>query len=348
VPHDAPNLADLRAAAVVFNGFANVDSTWLSLVDATKPAVDLAHAEHRTMLLRWLNSWGCRIRYPREGEPAPFDTGISAWWESWRSALPQVSLALLTDADIDATATAYAELAAVEVSAGRTRRSLGPTAAAKALYALRPQAIMPWDAAIARQLHADRDGAAFGRHLRLGRAWASAVIEESGGGENAVPGLVGRPAVSLAKILDEYLYVTITMAGQEARSQKSGRGARSRKDDTPITADDVRAVALSLPRAYEALVGDRVKFRVGRIVFLALSPDETVMGFGYPREERAALIASEPDKFFWPRASDMRYQWLRVWLNKIDHDELREIIVGSWKMTVPKKVWSEFWPVTKS
>jgi hypothetical protein len=109
-----------------------------------------------------------------------------------------------------------------------------------------------------------------------------------------------------------------------------------------VTADDVREIALSLPRAYEALVGDRVKYRVGRIVFLSLSRDETVLGFGYPREERAALIAAEPEKFFWPLPSDMRYQWVRCWLAAIDHDELREIIVNSWRMCVPKKVWNEY------
>jgi len=109
-----------------------------------------------------------------------------------------------------------------------------------------------------------------------------------------------------------------------------------------VTAEDVRAIALSLPRAYEALVRDRVKFRVGRIVFASLSPDETVMGFGYPREERPALIASEPEKYFWPMPSDMRYQWVRCWLAAIDIDELRQIIVESWRMCVPKKVWAEY------
>jgi hypothetical protein len=109
-----------------------------------------------------------------------------------------------------------------------------------------------------------------------------------------------------------------------------------------VAADDVRAIALSLPRAYEALVRDQVKFRVGRIVFASLSPDETVLGFGFPREERAALIASEPEKFFWPLPSDMRYQWIRVWLAAIDHDELRELVVNAWRMTVPKKVWQEY------
>ncbi len=109
-----------------------------------------------------------------------------------------------------------------------------------------------------------------------------------------------------------------------------------------VTAEDVREIALSLPRAYEALVRDRVKFRVGRIVFASLSPDETVLGFGFPKEERAALIASDPEKFFWPVQSDLRYNWVRVWLAALDYDELRELVVNSWRMTVPKKVWREY------
>ncbi|MBO0731599.1 MAG: MmcQ/YjbR family DNA-binding protein [Acidimicrobiaceae bacterium] len=109
-----------------------------------------------------------------------------------------------------------------------------------------------------------------------------------------------------------------------------------------MTADDVRAIALGLPRAYEVLVRDRVKFRVGRIVFVALSRDETVMGFGYPKDEREALIESAPDKFHLPARSDMRYNWVHVWLDRIDHDELRELVVDAWRMVVPKKVWSEY------
>ena len=109
-----------------------------------------------------------------------------------------------------------------------------------------------------------------------------------------------------------------------------------------VTAEDVRAIALSLPRAYEALVRDRVKFRVGKIVFVSLSPDETVMGFGYPKDARDGLIAAEPAKFHLPVPSDMRYNWVRVWLAAIDHDELRELIEDSWRMTVPKKVWNEY------
>ena len=104
------------------------------------------------------------------------------------------------------------------------------------------------------------------------------------------------------------------------------------------TAQDVRRLALALPRAYEALVRDYVKFRVGRIVFLSISPDEELIGFGFPKEERAALVASEPDKFIMPVRSDERYNWVRARLAKLDQAELAELVVDAWRMCVPKRV----------
>ena len=105
-----------------------------------------------------------------------------------------------------------------------------------------------------------------------------------------------------------------------------------------VTIDDVRELALTLERSYEALVRDRVKFRVGRIVYLAFSRDETLMGFAFPKEERDALIASEPEKFMMPKPSDQRYHWVVVRLDAIDEAEMREIVVDAWRMVVPKRV----------
>ncbi len=105
-----------------------------------------------------------------------------------------------------------------------------------------------------------------------------------------------------------------------------------------VTIDDVRELALTLPRSYEALVRDRVKFRVGRIVYVAFSRDETLMGFAFPKEERDALVAGEPDKFLLPGKSDLRYNWVVVRLAAIDADEMRELVLDAWRMVVPKKV----------
>jgi hypothetical protein len=105
-----------------------------------------------------------------------------------------------------------------------------------------------------------------------------------------------------------------------------------------VTIDDARTIAATLPRSYEALVRDQVRLRVGRTVYAAFDDDDTVMGFAFPREERDALVAAEPDKFLMPRPSDVRYRWVCVRLDAIDLDELRELLVDAWRMCVPKKV----------
>jgi hypothetical protein len=106
--------------------------------------------------------------------------------------------------------------------------------------------------------------------------------------------------------------------------------------------DDVRRIALGLPRAYEAVVRDHIRFRVGSLVFASVSPDESLLGFGYPRDEREALVASDPATFLMPADSDLRYQWVRLRLAEIDVDELEELLVDAWRMCVPKKVQREF------
>jgi len=104
------------------------------------------------------------------------------------------------------------------------------------------------------------------------------------------------------------------------------------------TIDGVRRLALSLPRTEEALVRDRVKFRVGRIVYLAFSRDESVMGFAFPKEERDALVSSRPSAFQMPSPSDLRYNWVEAWLDQLDNREMHELVVEAWRMVVPRGV----------
>src|SRR4029453_1625349 len=105
-----------------------------------------------------------------------------------------------------------------------------------------------------------------------------------------------------------------------------------------VTAEDVRRLAITLPRTEEHLIRDQVKFRVGRIVYIAIAADEKSMGFGFPKEERAALVAAEPEKFFLPAKSDMRYNWVRVWLGAIDEAGLRAVGGEGGALGVRKRV----------
>jgi hypothetical protein len=115
-----------------------------------------------------------------------------------------------------------------------------------------------------------------------------------------------------------------------------------RCDATVVTPDDIRAIVRDLPRAYEVIVRDRVKWRVRSIVFAALSRDETVLGFGFPRDERAGALAAEPELFLPPAKSDERYQWLNARMDALDVDRLRELVVDAWAMCVPKSVARDY------
>ena len=94
----------------------------------------------------------------------------------------------------------------------------------------------------------------------------------------------------------------------------------------------------TIPFDWWALVRDRVKFRVARIVYLAFSRDESQMGFAFPKEWREVLVGSDPEKFLMPVGGDLRYNWVEVRLAALQPEEMREFVVDAWRMVVPKSV----------
>jgi hypothetical protein len=109
-----------------------------------------------------------------------------------------------------------------------------------------------------------------------------------------------------------------------------------------VTMDEVRAFARTLPRSSEAFVRGRVKFRIGRIVYLSFSRDGSVMGFAFPKEWRTALVESDPEKFSLPSTADMRYHWAHVRLAAVGTEEMRELVEDAWAFCVPKGVAEEY------
>jgi hypothetical protein len=110
----------------------------------------------------------------------------------------------------------------------------------------------------------------------------------------------------------------------------------------PVTIDEIRELAVSLPRSREAFVRGSVKFRIGQIVYLSLAADGSTMGCGFPKEFREAAIAAEPEKFSLPRESDLRFNWIHVNLAAIDHEEMRDLVENAWSICVPKYVAREY------
>jgi hypothetical protein len=102
------------------------------------------------------------------------------------------------------------------------------------------------------------------------------------------------------------------------------------------TVAEVRVLARTLPRTTEHLIRDRVKFRVGAIVYVAFSADETTMGVAYPKADRAGLVAAEPDLFFLPGPADLRFSWVGCHLDRLGPDRMTELVTEAWRMVVPK------------
>lgn len=102
--------------------------------------------------------------------------------------------------------------------------------------------------------------------------------------------------------------------------------------------DDVLALGAGLERSYHAYVRGRLKFRVGQLVYVAFSRDESMMGFAFPKEERAALVASDPRKFQMPSRPDLRFNWVLADLASLEPSEARELVVDAWRMVVPDKL----------
>jgi hypothetical protein len=136
-------------------------------------------------------------------------------------------------------------------------------------------------------------------------------------------GLLDEPVEELSRVLGGYLHPAY-----------SGW--------VPVTVDEIRELAASLPRSYEAHVRGRVKFRIGQIVYLSLAPDGSTMGCGFPKEFRTAAVEAEPHKFELPSETDMRFNWIHVRLAAIDREEMRDLVEDAWARAVPKYVAEEY------
>jgi hypothetical protein len=126
------------------------------------------------------------------------------------------------------------------------------------------------------------------------------------------------------------------------RRQATVRTKPHRASTRGVTIDEVRELARGLPRAYEVVVRGRLKFRVGSIVWLAFSADETEMGFAFPKEWREALVEGDPETFLMPGPADLKYNWAVARLGALDRDEMCDLVLEAWSMVVPQYVVDDF------
>jgi hypothetical protein len=206
------NLSQLAFACYVYRRRKG-DADYVALRADIGYAPDLADRESALTMLKWLNAWRCRL--PGAGRDLAVKE-LREWYAGWGRELPEPKRTLLelSDAEMESAADAYADLAQRRASRGRAFQA---TAASKVLFFVRPEALPPWDEAIRKRLTggAPLDGGrdsylSFLIHSRRELQELAKSCEESGCMVEDVPALVGGPESTLAKLVDEYHWVTIT------------------------------------------------------------------------------------------------------------------------------------------
>jgi hypothetical protein len=212
-------LAELAFACYIYTYMSGYDSSYRRFVDAIGPELDLGQEQHRMALLKWLNDWGCR-QFAKEYH-ALASAEIAVWYRGIASRLLPLgkSLLLLSAEDFRLVEQAYTGLVPRTASLRKlntmnaSQVQIGPTGAAKILFALRPDALIPWDDPMRVQFGYDGSASSYThylyrvkRHLEeLGQA-----CEDNGYKLEHLPQLLNKPFCSLTKLIDEYHWVTIS------------------------------------------------------------------------------------------------------------------------------------------
>lgn len=206
---------DIARSLAEFGAAAGPDRASRRLLSATGDHPDLQVEEHRLALIGWLRAWGCR--HLRRADTSRTAEALRLWWETWAARLPgeQVTLADLGQGELTAAGQAYDALRAAP-AAGRNVNgqevavAFGDTAAAKAMFAIRPRAFLPWDEPIRLAFGRPGGGEAYVRLLRLSATALDGLARRLAASVSDLPDLLGRPESSPPKLVDEFLWIRIT------------------------------------------------------------------------------------------------------------------------------------------
>jgi hypothetical protein len=210
----AMNIGQLAVAVYVYQCFTRYDESYRAFRKATGATCDLANPANRNELLIWLNKWGCRIDLKNHRRRASDE--LRDWYKQVCQKLPsrRAKLWELSDEELSSCANIFNALASKRTSGKRRRNYLKgrPTAAAKILFALRPNVFPLWD----RKISAEKDVLDSGGYLSFLKRTKAEVLQladeckRRGMSIDDLPKKLGGQWSSVLKLIDEYNWVTIT------------------------------------------------------------------------------------------------------------------------------------------
>jgi len=211
-------LGKIAIAGLLFNSLTRYNKSLMKLRSATGDKLDLEIRKHRDALMDWLNDWGCRHLAKDNHQIA--SRSILDWYRSSSAALfdDKTPLWQLEDREIRAAANAYGSLKD-KIGARRSRYGnksevrVGPTAASKVLFVVRPKALMPWDDAMRVAFNLDESPESYFeylveiRHLTL---HVGDLCRNKGFRIDDFPQKLGRPNSTVLALVNEYIWITET------------------------------------------------------------------------------------------------------------------------------------------
>ena len=211
-------LFQLACVCRVYGGLTGFDASYHAFLVSTGGKLNFENRIHMEALLVWLNAWGGR-QFAVDYHDLAIES-IRGWAQWWESRLPDHSMTLesLSDGQIKTVGDAYADLSK-RLASKRTRKGslydvrVGPTGAAKILFAARPLAFPPWDDLIRAKCGYDGSPRSYCEYLVRVREQISQLCSEAaelGVAAQDIPREVGRPKSTLPKLIDEYNWVTVT------------------------------------------------------------------------------------------------------------------------------------------
>ena len=205
-------LYGIAICSYLFNKLFDPDESFSKLQTDVKGQVDLNQKEHRTELLDWLNNWGCRQFKRSDHEDASAE--ICAWYKQHGPSLPggDVDLWLANDAQLEAAANAYGALSKRRAcKRGNSDVTIGPTGAAKILFAIRPRLLLPWDELIRQCFGHDGFHAsylAFLKNTRTEIIDLASECKQYGFSLSELPDRVRGPKDTVPQLVDNFYWIT--------------------------------------------------------------------------------------------------------------------------------------------
>jgi len=108
-----------------------------------------------------------------------------------------------------------------------------------------------------------------------------------------------------------------------------------------MRAATVRSFALSLPEAEERETWETATFRVRNKIFTMFDEKERHLWIKSTHDEQRALIAMDPDAFFFPSYVGSK-GWIGVVVSKAERGEVQDLITEAWRLTAPKRMVAVF------